>query len=267
MSSAKPSSPSHARALLLAGAFAFFGVSSLFMYMKELRLEASGGQRLSVLVLAREVGRNTPITDADLATRTVPAAYVDSRMIRAQDRARVLGIRMIRPLEPGQTLEWQDLALGTGDNGSFVVKIPPGSRALTLHIPSNYMSTTLIRPGDFVDLLAMPEEGRTQKALVLLEKVLVLASGNETSPTASARGDGSKDQLLTVAVTVREAQTIALATTKGPVIALVRPLDDGSQSGDRAPVVDKVGPAEKPAPKPLAPVIPTAIHNQPRQNG
>lgn len=258
--STTPKAPSHVRALLLAAAFAFFGVSSLFMYMKELRLEASGGQRLSVLVLAREVPRNTPLTDSDLATRAVPAAYVDARMIRAQDRARVLGIRMVRSLEPGQTLEWNDLALGGSDSGVFAVKIPPGSRALTLHIPSQYMSNTLIRPGDFVDLLAIPEEGKQLKAIVLLEKVLVLASGTETSPTPhEGQRDRATEQLLTVAVTVREAQTIALATTKGPVIALVRPLDDTTSSGDRQPAVSSVGPVEKPAPRPLPPVVPVAL--------
>lgn len=257
--SSSPKPPSHARALLLAGAFAFFGVSSLFMYMKELQLEASGGQKVPVLVLARELSRNAPITDGDLATRTVPAAYVDTRMIRAQDRARVLGIRMVRSVEPGQTLEWGDLALGGADNGVFAVKIPPGTRALTLHVPQQYMTPALVRPGDYVDLLAIPEEQRTQKAVVLLEKVLVLASGSETSPAANQVRDHNTEQLLTVAVTVREAQTIALATAKGPVIALVRPIDDTTNNGSSQPAITSIAPVEKPAPRPLPPAVPTAV--------
>lgn len=260
MSNAKPSAPSHVRALLLAGAFAFFGISSLFMYMKEVKLEASGGARQSVIVLAREVNRNAALTDADLATRSVPAAYVDTRMVRAQDRAKLLGIRVVRTLEPGQTVEWQDLALGTNEGGVFGTKIPPGTRALTLHIPQQYMSSALVRPGDYVDLLAVPEEQRTAKAIVLLEKVLVLASGSDTSPSQHGQvRDRQTEQLLTVAVTVREAQTIALATTKGPVIALVRPLDEMGNSGGLAPEITRVTNPTVAGPRPLAPTIPTSL--------
>jgi pilus assembly protein CpaB len=258
MSTTKASAPMHLRALLLAGAFAFFGISSLFMYMKEVRLEASGGPRQSVIVVAREVSRNTPLTDADLATRSVPAAYVDTRMVRAQDRAKLLGIRAVRTLEPGQAVEWHDLALGTNDS-VFGTRIPPGTRALTLHIPQQYMSSSLVRPGDYVDLLAVPEEQRTAKAIVLLEKVLVLASGSDTSPTQHSTRDRQIDQLLTVAVTVREAQTIALATTKGPVIALVRPLDEMGNSGGLAPAITSVTNPTPVGPKPLAPQIPKSL--------
>jgi pilus assembly protein CpaB len=221
----------HKRALAFATAFALLGVSSLAMYAKQLRTEISGGEKVAILIMAKSAKRSVPLKDEDLSVREVPIAYVDDRFVRASDRAKVLGLKLERPLDPQQILEWQDLALAGLGERHLGGLIQPGSRALTLNIPSQHMSVELIRPGDYVDLIGVLDEQRGMtESVVLLQKVLVLAVGAETSPTRETKSTNRESQLLTVSVSLQDSQTIALALAKGPVIAILRSPSDPSVS-------------------------------------
>jgi pilus assembly protein CpaB len=252
----------HKRALAFATAFALLGVSSLAMYAKELRTEISGGEKVAILIMAKSAKRAVPLKDEDLAVREVPIAYVDDRFVRASDRAKVLGLKLERPLDPQQLLEWQDLSLAGLGQRHFGDLIQPGSRALTLNIPAQYMSVELIRPGDYVDLIGVLEEARggSTESVVLLQKVLVLAVGAETTPTRETKSTGRESQLLTVSVSLQDSQTIALAIAKGPVIAILRSPSDPSVSM-KVPIVKRVT-AHEPTQAAVvtkAPEIPTKL--------
>lgn len=255
----------HARALLVAAAFALLGVASIAMYAKKLRQEISGGERVAVLILSKEVKRSEPIREDDLAVREIPVAYIDDRFIRASDRPKVLGLRPDRDLDAQAVLEWHDLAL-SGNRERFLSNlVPPGSRALTLHIPAQYMSIELIHPGDTVDIIGVLDEGRgTHQAIVLLQRVLVLAVGAETTPTHEGRTKTREDQLLTISVTLQESQVVALAAQKGPVIAVLRGPGD-QLVASKVPIVSRITPRD-PTPVPIvAPkdLRPKAIDGQP----
>jgi pilus assembly protein CpaB len=88
--------------------------------------------------------------------------------------------------------------------------------------------------------------------VVLLQKVLVLAVGEDTMPNREGNRDARFDQLLTISVTLQESQTISLAMQKGPVIAVLRPANDTSVSA-RAPVVSQL--ALKDTVSKVAPVV------------
>lgn len=225
----------HGRAFLVATAFALLGVASLGMYAKQLRTEISGGEKVSVLIMSRGAKRAAPLTDDDLAVREVPVAYVDDRFIRASEKAKILGLKLERGLEAQQLLEWHDLALSGRGDGSLADRVSPGSRALTLHIPAEYMSVELVRPGDYVDLIGVLDEKKGfQESVVLLQKVLVLAVGVETTPMREAKQNVREEQLLTVSITLQESQVISLAVQKGPVIAILRSPTDPTVQGNLA---------------------------------
>lgn len=223
------------RAFLVAIAFALLGVASLGMYAKQLRTEISGGEKVAVLIMSKGAKRATPLTDDDLAIREVPIAYVDDRFIRASEKAKILGLKLERGLEAQQLLEWHDLALSGHRDGSLGDRVSPGSRALTLHIPAQYMSVELVRPGDYVDLIGVLDEKKGYvESVVLLQKVLVLAVGVETTPMHEAKANVREEQLLTVSITLQDSQAIALAVQKGPVIAVLRSPNDPTVQGNVA---------------------------------
>lgn len=257
----------HARAFLIATAFALLGVASLSMYAKQLRTEISGGEKVTVLIMSKAGKRSAALTEDDLAVREVPIAYVDDRFIRASDKPKVLGLKLERGMEAQQILEWHDLALAGHAERTLSQLVSPGSRALTLHIPATYMSVELIRPGDYVDLLGVLDERKgTQESVVLLQKVLVLAVGVETTPThEAAKNTNREDQILTVSVTLQDSQAISLAVQKGPVIAVLRSPEDPSVAS-KVPAMSRIT-MRDPAPPPVvAPTSQKPTKIAPQQN-
>lgn len=227
------------KALLTAALFAALAIASMVLYTKRLEVEVSGGERVSVLMIAKPVKKNTVLSDDALSIRQIPIAYIDDRMVRASDKPKVVGVRVERDLDAQQLLGWVDVAVSGMEDRHLSQLVQPGTRALTLHIPQQYMSAALLRPGDYVDVLGVVGEGKTPQSVVLLQRVLVLAVGHDTTPAQEATKDPSHpeaEQLVTIAVTLQESQTIALAAQKGPVIAVLRSAEDQSISDNAPPV-------------------------------
>lgn len=229
------------KALVTAILFALLGVASLYLYTKRLEVEASGGERVSVLMIARAVKKDAVVAEDDLSVREIPIAFIDDRVVRASDKPKVIGVRAERDLDPQQLVTWLDVAVSGMEDRHLSQLVQPGTRALTLHIPQNYMSSGLLRPGDWVDVIGVVEETHAQQSVVLLQKVLVLSVGRETMPTSDSKNTtrASEEQLVTIAVTLHESQTIALAAQKGPVIAVLRSPDDQSVS-ENVPAVTQL---------------------------
>jgi pilus assembly protein CpaB len=75
--------------------------------------------------------------------------------------------------------------------------------------------------------------GEAKNAVVLLQRVLVLAMGSETSPDALDQKDknAGTENLLTLSLTLSEAQIIALAAERGRLAVAVRHPDDQQKAG------------------------------------
>lgn len=254
------------KALITATLFALLGAASLYLYTKRLEVEASGGERVSVLMVARPVKKGAVIAEDDLSVREIPIAYVDDRVLRTSDKPKVIGVRSERDLDPQQLVTWFDVAVSGYEDRHLSQLVQPGTRALTLHIPAQYMSIDLLRPGDYVDVLGVVEEkgsgSSAPQSVVLLQRVLVLAVGRDTMPMhdpSSARS--TEEQLVTIAVTLQESQTIALAAQKGPVIAVLRSPEDQSISENVPAITQLPTKRENVTVKPLAPKVlrPTSL--------
>ena len=228
------------KALLTAALFAALAIASLVLYTKRLELEVSGGERVSILMIAKPVKKNTVLSEDALSVRQIPIAYIDDRMVRASDKPKVVGVRVERDLDAQQLLGWVDVAVSGMEDRHLSQLVQPGTRALTLHIPTQYMSSALLRPGDYVDVIGVVGENKTPQSVVLLQRVLVLAVGQDTTPAHEVNprdpSHSDSDQLVTIAVTLQESQTISLAATKGPVIAVLRSAEDQSISDNTPPV-------------------------------
>ncbi|HEX3593725.1 MAG TPA: Flp pilus assembly protein CpaB, partial [Polyangiaceae bacterium] len=172
---------------LVALTLALFGTALLVLYMHRFEVEMSGGDRVELLAIVKPIDRGTKITDDMLASRSVPAAYVEDRAVKAIERSKVLGLESSVALGPQQTLMWTDLAITTEDRDLSSL-VQPGKRGITVRASAGMDSTqgnALIRPGDYVDVIVTMEgdgtDGARQKSsVVLLQRVLVLAVGQET---------------------------------------------------------------------------------------
>ena len=219
-------------ALIAALIMALLGGFLLFAYLKKFEEEASGGAPIKLLVARKQIEPGTVITDDMLATRVVPAAYVETRAVREIEKSRIVGLRVATPVQAQQTLLWTDLAITADDKRDLSSLVQPGMRAVGVRAANDDKSFALMRPGDRVDVIAtFPIEGSTQRqSIVLLQNVMVLAVGLDTSAIDTTKAQGgspsSQDLLLNLSLTLPEAQLLALAAEKGRISVALRNPDD-----------------------------------------
>lgn len=221
------------RAILIALVVAALGAVLMLLYVRRFEQEASGGERVELLMAIKPIEQGAAITDEMIAVREVPLAYVEDRAIKAAERQKVVGLRVGHAVQPQQTLMWTDLAIATDERRDLSSLVQPGSRAVSVRASGDDKSYSLIRPGDYVDVIAtMPAPGNTEAraSVVLLQKVLVLAVGLETAPEQygdkQRPGFGTREMILTLSLHLQEAQLLSLAVEKGKLSVALRNPDD-----------------------------------------
>jgi pilus assembly protein CpaB len=222
------------RALFIALVFAILGVVLLLLYQQRFIAEASGGDKIKLLIAVKPIEHGKIITEDLLATREVPLAYVEDRAIKDVEKAKVLGLRVGNTVQAQQTLMWTDLVTANEDRRDLSSLVQPGNRAVSIQMQEQTSSVALIRPGDYVDVFTvMSQQGQSDQkfAVVLLQRVLVLATGLDTSPDVIETKDKTPyrtavDNLLTLSLTVTEAQLLSLAQEKGKIAVALRNPED-----------------------------------------
>jgi pilus assembly protein CpaB len=205
---------------LFAGAA---GVVLLILYMRRFEQDASGGRRIQLLVAVAPIDRGKPLTADMLGTREVPQAYVDDRAIRAGDRDKILGLKATNSIPVAQTIVWTDVVAMTDDQRDLSSLVQPGNRAMPIRVTIDD-EITLIHPGDFVDVIAVMND--TKDTTVLLQRVLVLATGMRTAVDRTMDKRPERATTLTLSVSLQEGQLLALAMEKARLTVAIRNPDD-----------------------------------------
>lgn len=219
------------RALLVALVLAAMGASLLFFYVRRFEQEASGGERVRLLATVKPLERGAVITEDTISAREVPQAYVEDRAIKFIDRQKIIGLKVGSGLAAQQTLMWSDLAVANDERRDLSSLIQPGNRAMAVKASGDDKSFALIHPGDYVDVIATMgavDKSDAKTAIVLLQRVLVLAVGLDTEARTTAEGGktNARDLILSLSVNLQEAQLLALAVDKGKLnVALRNPSD------------------------------------------
>jgi pilus assembly protein CpaB len=251
------------RPLAVAAFLAACATALLVVYLRRFEYEVSGGPPVRLLTLVKTVERGAVLREDALATRDVPLAYVEDRAVRASERSKVLGLEARVTLEPQQTLLWSDLAITT-EARELSALVLPGKRGVTVRAAGfdDTPGSALIHPGDYVDVivtLSGPGQAREVTSAVLLQRVLVLAVGEQTGPApveALAHG-GRPERPLTLSLSLAEAQRLALASERGQLSVALRNAADPAVQADVPEVRDSALFA------PIAPLPPSA----PRSGG
>lgn len=225
------------RALFIAFLVGILGAFLLVLYQRRFEIEASGGDKVRLLTVVKKIDRGKQITDDAIAIREIPLAYVDDRAIRETEKNKILGLKVGNTVKENQLLLWSDLTANDErkDLSSLVL---PGYRAVSIKATRDDMSMALVKPGDYVDVIGVlggtSGVNDAKNAVVLLQRVLVLATGMDTSPDQAKDSKESSsyagDNLLTLSLTLTEAQVLALAQERGRLTVAVRHPDDQART-------------------------------------
>jgi pilus assembly protein CpaB len=227
------------RALFIALLVGVLGAFLLILYQRRFEIEASGGEKIKLLMAVKRIERGKPITEDLIATREIPVAYVDDRAIRETEKNKILGLKVGNTVKEQQLLLWTDLT-ATDDKKDLSALVLPGYRAVSIKAARDDTSIALIKPGDYVDVIGVLGSGgasgmnEAKNAVVLLQRVLVLATGTDTSPDQAKETKEANpyvsENLLTLSLTLTEAQVLALAAERGRLAVAVRHPDDQART-------------------------------------
>ncbi len=215
-------------AMLASAAAALLGFLLLGIYVRQFRIEATGGRPVELLALRRDAEIGEPLTEQMLIVRTLPEAYVEDRHVHASDLPQVLGVKVSVNLQASETLLWTDLTTATRDRITLSSRIPKGMRAMTISRTESDAFAGLLRPGDRVDVLLTREKPGVEDRVVtvpLLQNLLVLAVGDsvraahEHNPTDRRGG-------VSLLLTMEQAGLLAQAQRDGVLRLVLRNGDD-----------------------------------------
>ena len=137
------------RALFIAVLVGMLGAFLMVLYQRRFEVEASGGEKVKLLIALKRIERGKPITEETISIREIPLAYVDDRAIRETEKNKVLGLKVGNSVKEGQLLLWSDLT-ATDAKKDLSSLVLPGYRAVSVKIARDDTSIALVKPGDYV---------------------------------------------------------------------------------------------------------------------
>ena len=171
-------------------------------------------------------------------TRRYPKDFSDND-VRWERRNDVIGQRVGRTIRQGELLRYSDLAMvGMQRRSGLAGMIEPGERAISIAVDATASVTGLVRPNDKVDIIGtfrFPEMRGDQAldtiTLTVLQDVLVLATGTETSSAAGMaagrnQGNNKGYSTVTLALTPKEVEMFVFASQKGRLTLSLRNPDE-----------------------------------------
>lgn len=197
---------------------ALAGVLTYGMLMTSLPTSVAGAQRsentVAIIVAAEDIPFRRSIQESDLTIRQFPVDAVPTGVATTLDQ--VVGKMSTIDLFANEPILTQQLVTPDVVTAQVALSVPEGRIVLSVPTPSKLISNRLIRPGDYIDLLATFEVEMTK--------------GNSTKSqpvTLSLMQSLEIHAIILPATTVEEGPTGVVGASEGGVF---RTSDEGGQS-------------------------------------
>lgn len=143
------------------------------------------------------------------------------------DVAPLVGRVLISPVKANELILESRLAPITVKTGGVASLISPKKRAIALKVDKVIGVSGFIRPGNRVDVIVTLASGKTSTPVTktVLQNILVLAAGSEIETKGKEEKSSTVD-VITLEVTLEEAEKAALAAAEGRIILVLRNFND-----------------------------------------
>ena len=194
-----------------------------------------------VLVAQRALPAGTIITAESIGFQSWPAEMVaDAYFLEGEsDISKLLGTVVRHPITAGEPVT-QGSLVSPGDRGFLAAALSPGMRAITVPVSAQTGVAGFVFPGDRVDIMLTQEvtgvEGQPLKASeTIMRNLRVLATDQSTSQeTENGKTVVRESRTVTLEVTPKMAEKIAVAETIGQLSLSLRSLADNQTELERA---------------------------------
>ncbi|NNC58632.1 MAG: Flp pilus assembly protein CpaB [Erythrobacter sp.] len=196
-----------------------------------------------VLVAQRGMPVGTIITADALGFQRWPEELVqDAYFIEGEsDIAQLLGTVVRHPITAGEPVT-QGSLVRPGDRGFLAAALGPGMRAITVPVSANTGVAGFVFPGDRVDLMLTQavkggdDDAGLKATETILRNLRVLATDQRTEQTATEDGKTvvRAFRTVTLEVTPKIAEKVAVAQTIGTISLALRSIADNQAELERA---------------------------------
>ncbi len=231
-------------ALLVGGIAAF--AASRFLNSQVAAIEARGKGKLVAVVVAKvDIAKGDKVSNANLAIRQIPSEYAHSVAVTPDDFPRIDGQAVAYPVKAGEMILWG--LMETQKAPSFSARVENGHRAITVPVDEINSISGMLEPGDSIDLIVTVEQNGKRSIFPLLQRMLVMATG-QRSVDDPATGGRRSYSTVTLDATPQQAQNLIAAREVGKLTALLRnPQDEASISAGGQSLAGLLGSAGMPA--------------------
>ncbi len=170
------------------------------------------------------------------------------------DVSGVNGRTIIYPVKAGEPIFESKLAPTTVSMGGVAALVSPKKRAMGVKVDKVVGVSGFIHPGNRVDVLvtlSKNERANSPMTKIVLENILVLATGTELEKTGKQEKPAQVD-VITLEVTPEEGEKLALAASEGKLQLALRNFTDTDSSQTRGSTIPGLlagQAAPQPAPK------------------
>ncbi len=202
----------------------------VYVYITGTKTAAPEIEYATVYVAAKTMPARYEITAADLRQVKIAKELLNPNAIK--DIVEITGKRTKERIIEGELILNERLA--DKNNMSLSYILPQDSRAVSINVNEQINVSNLLRPGDFIDVVASFEkeeddDGQTKKyyprmTKTILQNVQVLALGQDsTLPPDKLK---ELPTTVTLAVKIEDIEKFVFASEYGTLRLVLRPLDD-----------------------------------------
>ncbi|WAT16714.1 Flp pilus assembly protein CpaB [Aurantiacibacter sp. MUD11] len=191
-------------------------------------------ETVQLVVASQPMEFGTPLTDQNVRLQYWPASSVPEGAFLSVEQALLDSRVATRPMVPGEPVLASKVS-GVDGRATLAALLPPGLRAVSLPVDAIRGVGGFVLPGSAVDVILtrrMEGPGANRDDLrsdVLLENVQVLAVDQSSN---DSEGEPRVGDTVTLAVSLRDAQRLAVAQGLGTVSLALRDVAEPALSGD-----------------------------------
>ena len=204
---------------ILVGVFSIWGFKTAFDHKVESMTQK--GPEVGYVVASKELIAGTTISTDTVSQRSIPSDYQQSNGVLATDFGSIDGLPLKVDLKPGDIIMYSMI-----DTKKDIAKlIPPGRRALTIPVDDESSISTMLKPGDLIDLMVTLQSAEKTATVPLMQGVKILATGKQTDVNNEVT-DTTGYTNITLDVSAEDAKNITLAASLGRISAILRNPND-----------------------------------------